>query len=420
MNFGGLVAGAIGGLAKGAESIADDQIKRNDKLMLLRAEMDAKLRQELAQEQRLGQWADKVEQGAKARGEQRDFGLVGDIKKAVPDEGPFAGQQLSEADKEMLRNLSPEQRKAFGMEDKTLLRDLQLQGEEARATGAPKAIRDGIKEGQSAEIARVREDRGERTAATNERTANARLDAQAQRDAETARANREAERLAGIRAEALMRQAGAAEARAANQGAGGGRAPSGYRFTASGTLEFIPGGPADPATKSADGKPMPASAAKGLLENQANLRRAQQALELISGKQIDGGIQGDQDATGWKNVLPNQVLNRMDPKGVDTRAAIADLGSMVIHDRSGAAVTASEFPRLAPFVPTATDDPATVRKKLTQFVRVYQDTVADSADFYSSMGYRVPTDTLRSGTSRPSSPASSGPAKGGGYSKLWN
>lgn len=220
MNFGGLVAGAIQGFAKGGEAIADDQIKRNDRMALLKAEMEAKLRQELAQEQRLGQWADKVEQGAKARGEQRDLGLVGDIKKAVPDEGPYAGQPLSEADKDMLRNLTPEQRKAFGMEEKTLLRDLQLQGEEARATGAPKAVRDGIKEGQTAEVARMREDRGERTAAANERIANERLDAQAARDAETARANREAEKVAAQRAEALMRQAGAAETRAAKAGGG--------------------------------------------------------------------------------------------------------------------------------------------------------------------------------------------------------
>lgn len=221
MNFGGLVAGAIQGFAKGGEAIADDQIKRNDRMALLKAEMEAKLRQELAQEQRLGQWADKVEQGAKARGEQRDLGLVGDIRKSVPEEGPYAGQPLSEADKEMLRNLSPEQRKAFGMEDKTALRDLQLQGEEARATGAPKAIRDAIKEGQSAEVSRMREDRGERTLSENTRIANERLDAQAARDAETARANREAEKVAAQRADALMRQALAAEKRAAGAGSNG-------------------------------------------------------------------------------------------------------------------------------------------------------------------------------------------------------
>lgn len=202
MNFSGLVAGAVQGFAKGGEAIADDQIKRNDRLTLLKAEMDAKLRQELAQEQRLGQWADRVEQGAKSRGEQRDLGLVGDIKKAVPDEGPFAGQQLTEADKEMLRNLSPEQRKAFGMEDKTLLRDLQLQGEEARATGAPKAIRDGIKEGHSAEIARVREDRAGKDLARREAKDDFQFDATNRRLDELERANRESERIRDKQADA--------------------------------------------------------------------------------------------------------------------------------------------------------------------------------------------------------------------------
>jgi hypothetical protein len=37
---------------------------------------------------------------------------------------------------------------------------------------------------------------------------------------------------------------------------------------------------------------------------------------------------------------------------------------MTVHDRSGAAVTVSEFKRLAPFIPTTTDDTATVKKKL--------------------------------------------------------
>lgn len=220
MNFGGLVAGAIQGFAKGGEAIADDQIKRNDRMALLKAEMEAKLRQELAQEQRLGQWADKVEQGAKARGEQRDLGLVGDIRKSVPEEGPYAGQPLSEADKEMLRNLSPEQRKAFGMEDKTVLRDLQLQGEEARATGAPKAIRDGIKEGQSAEIARIKEDLAAKDLARRENKDDAAAEANNRRQEETERANRESERLRGLQVQAMLRQAGAAEMRAA--GAGGG------------------------------------------------------------------------------------------------------------------------------------------------------------------------------------------------------
>lgn len=157
-----------------------------------------------------------------------------------------------------------------------------------------------------------------------------------------------------------------------------------------------------------EGKALPISAAKALLDNQTNLRRAQTALALASGETVDG-LKGDTDATGKKGWVPNQVLNRMDPAGVDTRAAIADLGSLVIHDRSGAAVTASEFPRLAPFIPTEKDDAATVKKKLTQFTRNYQAVIDDTKEFYQASGYKVPTEVLRSGKgenkSSPASPA---------------
>ena len=64
--------------------------------------------------------------------------------------------------------------------------------------------------------------------------------------------------------------------------------------------------------------------------------------------------------------MPGFALNRMDPSGVEARAGVADIGSLVLHDRSGAAVTAAEAPRLVPFIPLPTDDNATVIKKLTR------------------------------------------------------
>jgi hypothetical protein len=146
----------------------------------------------------------------------------------------------------------------------------------------------------------------------------------------------------------------------------------------------------------AGGKPMPASAAGGLLENMTNLRRAQDAYALLSGKDV-GQMKGDPDATGFKGFMPNGALNRVDPAGVDTRAAMADLGSLVVHDRSGAAVTAAEFPRLAPFIPQATDDAVTARKKVANFMRVYQSVVDDQVNFYTESGYKVPAQVLRQG-----------------------
>lgn len=144
-----------------------------------------------------------------------------------------------------------------------------------------------------------------------------------------------------------------------------------------------------PLSGKASEKAMPASAVKGLFENQVNLTRAQTALDLIQGKDV-GEMKGDKKATGIKGFLPDQVLQRVDTQGIDARAALADLGSLVIHDRSGAAVTAKEFPRLQPFIPSSKDDPATVEKKLKRFVQVYKQEADLTRDYYKDSGFKVP------------------------------
>lgn len=177
-------------------------------------------------------------------------------------------------------------------------------------------------------------------------------------------------------------------------------APGGKRAIYMPQSQAVGMSPPGPGTT---GKALPATAAKSLLENNQNLRRAEQALALISGQNV-GGIQGDANATGWKAYAPDSILQRMDPQGIQTRAAIADLGSLVIHDRSGAAVTAAEFPRLRPFIPAATDDPKTVAKKVENFVNVYKTLVNETADFYEASGYNVPRQTLQSSAGTPQLP----------------
>jgi hypothetical protein len=139
------------------------------------------------------------------------------------------------------------------------------------------------------------------------------------------------------------------------------------------------------------GKPLkqiPASVNTAIITNTQNLQKAQTALKLLEGGEV-GPMKGDTSATGMKGVLPGAILNRMDPKGVDTRAAIADLGSMVLHDRSGAAVTASEYPRLQPFIPSATDDKVTAAKKLRRFIEVYNsENQALNQTYSKEQGYR--------------------------------
>ncbi|HEY8878640.1 MAG TPA: hypothetical protein VIN03_13820 [Roseateles sp.] len=139
------------------------------------------------------------------------------------------------------------------------------------------------------------------------------------------------------------------------------------------------------------GKPMkdiPANVNTAIITNAQNLARVDQALKLLGGQDI-GELKGDKTATGVKGYLPQGLLNRADSRGIDTRAMIADLGSMVIHDRSGAAVTAAESPRLMPFIPLITDSADTATKKLKRFKQVYEQEQQALNDTYSkAQGYK--------------------------------
>jgi hypothetical protein len=145
---------------------------------------------------------------------------------------------------------------------------------------------------------------------------------------------------------------------------------------------------------------LPTSAAQKIFENQQNLRRAEQALALVSGNDVkdeNGSVvlKGDANATGYKGFLPDFILQRVDEQGNPARASIADLGSLIIHDRSGAAVTASEYPRLRPFIPLSTDKPQTAALKLKRFTDEYRKIGQEAADFYKESGYKVPTGALQ-------------------------
>lgn len=100
----------------------------------------------------------------------------------------------------------------------------------------------------------------------------------------------------------------------------------------------------------------------GLVENQANYDF------------IDAAIaEGDKnpEAFGLKTFLPSEIVSRTDEEGVTPRAFVQNIASLKIHDRSGAAVTAAEFPRLKAFIPIAGDDWPTLKKKLRGFQREY-------------------------------------------------
>lgn len=97
-------------------------------------------------------------------------------------------------------------------------------------------------------------------------------------------------------------------------------------------------------------------------------------------------------ALGLSNMFPGSQTVRQysDPQGVEARAKVANIGSLVLHDRSGAAVSASEFPRLAPFIPSASDSAETAVKKLQNMKKIAEEELGLYADTYSpSNGYRA-------------------------------
>jgi hypothetical protein len=158
------------------------------------------------------------------------------------------------------------------------------------------------------------------------------------------------------------------------------RAPSGYQFKNDGTLSPIPGGPDDPKTKIPEaGKALPVSVLKELSVNQGTLNKINDALNLSS---------KNPNAFGLDNYIPG--IDRIAPaESIAARAAIADIGSALIHDRSGAAVTLSEFPRLRPFIPQTTDTPTQVNKKLLGLKKAIEQETNGYLTTYEAQGYNV-------------------------------
>jgi len=135
-------------------------------------------------------------------------------------------------------------------------------------------------------------------------------------------------------------------------------------------------------------RPIPPTINTAIIANQTANNQLDRAISLLSGKDLPGMV-GDVNATGMKGYLPTGLLNRLDPQGVAARAEIADIGSLKLHDRSGAAVTASESPRLLPFIPLSTDDNATALKKLGRFKLELENETKAMRDIYSKeQGYK--------------------------------
>lgn len=135
------------------------------------------------------------------------------------------------------------------------------------------------------------------------------------------------------------------------------------------------------------GRLIPQVVRMGYANNANSISKIDQAL-----KDLDANPQ----AVGLTRAAGENINQRIDPKGINTRADIADIGSLILHDRSGAAVTVSEAPRLMPFIPRITDSDKAAKIKLQRL----RDNIASmqgeiETQFDPSNGY-APLDSGRS------------------------
>ena len=82
-------------------------------------------------------------------------------------------------------------------------------------------------------------------------------------------------------------------------------------------------------------------------------------------------IKANPNSVGKKGVIPDIALQRLDPEGVSTRAKVANIGSLKLHDRTGAVVAINEAPRLMPFIPGVSDTDESAIKKLQDLKAEY-------------------------------------------------
>lgn len=137
-------------------------------------------------------------------------------------------------------------------------------------------------------------------------------------------------------------------------------------------------------------KPLPAPVLQARASNVAALRNIDTALSLLDPKNKTEAAKNARKAIGTgTGMLGDTFTQWNDPKGVDFRAQIGQIGGIIIKDTSGAAVSLSEDQRLAKWVPMVTDTPTAAAGKLKNLKReIMQRNQAISDTFSEDQGYR--------------------------------
>jgi len=128
-------------------------------------------------------------------------------------------------------------------------------------------------------------------------------------------------------------------------------------------------------------KPIPSGPATAYAENNAAMKAVDDAIAKVEA--------APENSFGVQNYLPGAITQRIDKPGIDARSAVAAIGSKKYHDISGAAVTITEAPRMAPFIPSATDTKEKILQNLKNIKVQYEDTNNSLSSVYNQdQGYK--------------------------------
>lgn len=156
-----------------------------------------------------------------------------------------------------------------------------------------------------------------------------------------------------------------ARSREANQN---GRVPSGYRVAADGTLEFIPGGPADPASKAGGGKPLTEGQSKALLFG-TRMKESNDILEGLAAEGVDRPSVLKRAADAVPGLIGGGALQTganalQSEKQQQVEQAQRDFLNAVLRRESGAVIADSEFENgKKQYFPAIGDEPAVIAQK---------------------------------------------------------
>lgn len=206
------------------------------------------------------------------------------------------------------------------------------------------------------------------------------------RETETGRHNRNTEGLTA-RGQNITRDV-ALQGGTVQVGEGGNLVMVPNKFTPGQPVQSSPvvGNAGAPVTRGAALKDIPPAVQTKIIEGKQGLRNLDAAI---------AAVEATPDALGISNAIPGaQAIKQLwaSDDEIGTRGKVANIGSLKLHDRSGANVTVSEQPRLVPFIPSPSDTPKAAAQKLREMKRIAEEELGLYAEAYGEgTGYKPST-----------------------------